>query len=102
MRMRGSRRSFHPAHGSHRGYALRGAVTIVAGPPSALKSSLMLAWAVRSPRIDQAGLCWLIAGNRTRGSLGKRRDHRNLVRRATEIRRKPSEPGRVPAWELAR
>jgi hypothetical protein len=26
------------------GYALRGAVTIVAGPPSALKSSLMLAW----------------------------------------------------------
>ncbi len=27
-----------------RGYALRGAVTIVAGPPSALKSSLMLAW----------------------------------------------------------
>src|SRR5690348_7108390 len=27
------------------GYALRGSVTIVAGPPSALKSSLMLAWA---------------------------------------------------------
>jgi hypothetical protein len=27
------------------GYALRGAVTIVAGPPSAMKSSLMLAWA---------------------------------------------------------
>jgi hypothetical protein len=26
------------------GYALRGAVTIIAGPPSALKSSLMLAW----------------------------------------------------------
>lgn len=28
------------------GYALRGAVTVVAGPPSAMKSSLMLAWAV--------------------------------------------------------
>jgi AAA domain len=28
-----------------RGYALRGAVTVVAGPPSTLKSSLMLAWA---------------------------------------------------------
>ena len=27
------------------GYALRGAVTIIAGPPSAMKSSLMLAWA---------------------------------------------------------
>jgi hypothetical protein len=27
------------------GYALRGAVTVVAGPPSAMKSSLMLAWA---------------------------------------------------------
>jgi len=27
------------------GYALRGAVTVIAGPPSALKSSLMLAWA---------------------------------------------------------
>ena len=27
------------------GYALRGAVTIVTGPPSAMKSSLMLAWA---------------------------------------------------------
>ncbi len=26
------------------GYALRGAVTVVAGPPSAMKSSLMLAW----------------------------------------------------------
>jgi hypothetical protein len=28
-----------------RGYALRGHVTVVAGPPSGLKSSLMLAWA---------------------------------------------------------
>lgn len=28
------------------GYALRGAVTLVAGPPSVMKSSLMLAWAV--------------------------------------------------------
>ena len=28
------------------GYALRGAVTLVAGPPSAMKSSVMLAWAV--------------------------------------------------------
>jgi hypothetical protein len=28
------------------GYALRGAVTIVAGPPSAMKSSLMLTWAI--------------------------------------------------------
>src|SRR5271168_1670491 len=28
-----------------RGYALRDAVTVVAGPPSAMKSSLMLAWA---------------------------------------------------------
>lgn len=28
------------------GYALRGAVTVVTGPPSAMKSSLMLAWAV--------------------------------------------------------
>lgn len=28
------------------GYALRGAVTIMAGPPSAMKSSLALAWAV--------------------------------------------------------
>ena len=27
------------------GYALRGAVTVVVGPPSAMKSSLMLAWA---------------------------------------------------------
>jgi hypothetical protein len=27
------------------GYALRGAVTVITGPPSALKSSLMLAWA---------------------------------------------------------
>jgi hypothetical protein len=27
------------------GYALRGAVTVVAGPPSAMKSSLMLTWA---------------------------------------------------------
>lgn len=27
------------------GYALRGAVTVVTGPPSAMKSSLMLAWA---------------------------------------------------------
>ena len=27
------------------GYALRGAVTVVAGPPSVMKSSLMLAWA---------------------------------------------------------
>lgn len=27
------------------GYALRGAVTVLAGPPSAMKSSLMLAWA---------------------------------------------------------
>ncbi len=28
-----------------KGYLLRGAVTLVAGPPSALKSSLMLSWA---------------------------------------------------------
>src|SRR5271163_4518734 len=27
------------------GFALRGAVTVIAGPPSAMKSSLMLAWA---------------------------------------------------------
>src|SRR5215469_8992158 len=27
------------------GYAMRGAVTVVTGPPSAMKSSLMLAWA---------------------------------------------------------
>ncbi len=34
------------------GYALRGAVTLVAGPPSALKSSLMLGWAT------SIALCW--------------------------------------------
>ncbi len=34
------------------GYALRGAVTLVAGPPSALKSSLMLGWATA------IALCW--------------------------------------------
>ena len=84
------------------GYALRGAVTIVAGPPSALKSSLMLAWAVRSPRIDQAGLCWLIAGNRLVDLSESAATIETWSGARQRYRRKPSEPGRVLAWELAR
>jgi hypothetical protein len=52
-------------------------------------------------RIDQQGLCWLIAGNR----LVELSSKTAFIETWTGVRqtwlRKPSEPGRVLAWELA-
>jgi hypothetical protein len=52
-------------------------------------------------RIDQQGLCWLIAGNRLVDLSAKT----GVIETWTGARetwlRKPSEPGRVLAWELA-
>jgi hypothetical protein len=52
-------------------------------------------------RIDQQGLCWLIAGNR----LVLLSENAAIIATRTGARqtwrRKPSEPGRVLAWELA-
>jgi hypothetical protein len=51
-------------------------------------------------RIDQAGLCWLIGGNR----LVDLSEEAAIIETWTGARqtwkRKPTEPGRVPAWEL--
>jgi hypothetical protein len=51
-------------------------------------------------RIDRQGLCWLIAGNR----LIELSESGAIIETWTGARqtwrRKPSEPGRVPAWEL--
>ena len=51
-------------------------------------------------RIDQAGLCWLIVGNRLVdiSESAATIETKSGVRQ--RYRRKPSEPGRVPAWEL--
>lgn len=51
-------------------------------------------------RIDRQGLCWLIAGNR----LIELSESGAIIETWTGARqtwrRKPREPGRVPAWEL--
>ena len=52
-------------------------------------------------RIDRQGLCWLIAGNRL-VDLGENAAVIEIWTGARQtFHRKPSEPGRVPAWELA-
>jgi len=52
-------------------------------------------------RIDQAGLCWLIAGNRLVDLSESAATIETWSGVRQRYRRKPSEPGRVLAWELS-
>jgi hypothetical protein len=52
-------------------------------------------------RIDQQGLCWLISGNRLVDLCENTAIIQTWTGTRQTWRRKPSEPGRVLAWELA-
>ena len=51
-------------------------------------------------RIDQAGLCWLIVGNQLVDISESAATIETWSGVRQRYRRKPSEPGRVPAWKL--
>jgi hypothetical protein len=52
-------------------------------------------------RIDQQGLCWLVTGNRVVSLFENAAVIQTWTGQRQMWRRKPSEPGRVLAWELA-
>jgi hypothetical protein len=52
-------------------------------------------------RIDQQGLCWLVTGNRVVNLFENAAVIQTWTGQRQTWRRKPSEPGRVLAWELA-
>jgi hypothetical protein len=52
-------------------------------------------------RIDQQGLCWLVTGNRVVSLFENAAVIQTWTGQRQTWRRKPSEPGRVLAWELA-
>jgi hypothetical protein len=52
-------------------------------------------------RIDQQGLCWLIAGNRLVDLAKNAAIIETWTGARQTFRRKPRGPGQVPAWELA-
>jgi hypothetical protein len=51
-------------------------------------------------RLDQQGLCWLIAGNRLLDIFEGAAIIETWTGARQTYRRKPSEPGRVLPWEL--
>ena len=52
-------------------------------------------------RLDKQGFCWLIAGNRVVGLSHEATIIETWTGARQTYRRKPIEPGRVLAWELA-